>query len=150
VIVFFAKNLQRLIRKVYLTICLWLSMKEISVYINNDDLARVTEILRKHNVGGISFYEVHAAGRRERDAVPEMVRNYMTGRMVTPDFIKRTKLEIIVSDSVMNEIVDDISNSLGQDAAVDKARGMIFIKDVSDAIEIGGTKDRGEAALTRK
>jgi nitrogen regulatory protein P-II 1 len=150
VIVFFAKNLQRLIRKVYLTICLWLSMKEISVYINNDDLARVTEILRKHNVGGISFYEVHASGRRERDAVPEMVRNYMTGRMVTPDFIKRTKLETIVSDSVMNEIVDDISNSLGQHAAVDEARGMIFIKDVSDAIEIGGTKDRGEAALTRK
>ncbi|MFL6512765.1 MAG: P-II family nitrogen regulator [Nitrososphaera sp.] len=124
-------------------------MKEISLYINSDDLARVTEILRKHNVGGISFYEVHAAGRREREAVPEMVRNYMTGRKVTPEYLKRTKVETIVSDSAMNQIVDDISNSLGQQAG-DKARGMIFIKDVSDAIEIGGTKDRGEAALTRK
>ena len=147
-IVFFAKNLQILMRKVYLTICLWLSMKEISIFISSDDLARVTEILRKHNVGGLSFFEVHAAGRRERDAVPEMVRNYMTGRTITPDFVKRTKIETIVSDSAMNQIVDDISNSLSEHAG-NNARGMIFIKDVSEALELG-TKERGEAVLTRK
>ena len=33
-------------------------MKEISIFIRTDDLAQVTEILRKHNVGGISFYEI--------------------------------------------------------------------------------------------
>ena len=147
-IVFFAKNLQILMRKVYLTICLWLSMKEISIFISSDDLARVTEILRKHNVGGLSFFEVHAAGRRERDAVPEMVRNYMTGRTITPDYVKRTKVETIVSDSTMNQIVDDILNSLGQHVG-DEAHGMIFIKDVYGAYEIG-TKQRGEAVLTGK
>lgn len=123
-------------------------MKEISIFIPTDDLAQVTEILRKHNVGGISFYEINGAGRTKRDAVPEMVRSYMTGRKITPDYARRTKVETIVSDSAMNQIVDDISNSLGQHAGKE-AHGMIFVKDVSDACEIG-TKQRGEAVLTGK
>ena len=123
-------------------------MKEISLFIIRDDLERVTDILRKHNVGGITFYEINGAGRTKRDAIPEMVRSYMTGRTITPDYVKRTKVETIVSDSTMNQIVDDISNSLGQRAG-NNARGMIFVKDVSDAYEIG-TKQRGEAVLTSK
>ena len=47
-------------------------MKEISIYIPTHDLEQVTEILRKHNVGGITFYEINGAGRTQRDAVPEM------------------------------------------------------------------------------
>ena len=123
-------------------------MKEISIFIRTDDLARITEILRKHNVGGITFYEINGAGRTKWDAVPEMVRSYMTGRAITPEYAKRTKVEIIVSDSAMNQIVDDILNSLSQHAGKE-AHGMIFIKDVSDAYEIG-TKQRGEAVLTSK
>ena len=123
-------------------------MKEISLFILRDDLERVTEILRKHNVGGITFYEINGAGRTKRDAVPEMVRSYMTGRTITPDYAKRTKVETIVSDSAVNQIVDDISNSLGQHAG-GEAHGMIFIKEVSDAYELG-TKQRGEAVLTSK
>ena len=123
-------------------------MKEISIYVPTDDLARVIEILRKHNVGGMTFYEINGAGRTKREAVPEMVRSYMTGRTITPEHIKRTKVETIVSDSAMNQIVDDISNSLGQHDGTE-AHGMIFIKDVSDAYEIG-TKQRGEAVLTSK
>jgi nitrogen regulatory protein P-II 1 len=122
-------------------------MKEISIFIRTDDLGQVTEILRKHNVGGISFYEITGAGRTKRDAVPEMVRSYMTGRTITPDYVKRTKVETVVSDSAMNQIVDDILNALSSHAQ--EAHGMIFIKDVSDAYEIG-TKQRGEAVLSSK
>ena len=123
-------------------------MKEISIYIPVHDLEQVSEILRKHNVGGISFYEINGAGRTKRDAVQEMVRSYMTGRTIIPDYARRTKIEVIVSDSATNQIVDDILNSLGQHAGKE-AHGMIFVKDVSDACEIG-TKQRGEAVLTRK
>jgi nitrogen regulatory protein P-II 1 len=123
-------------------------MKEISFIIHTDDLAKVTEILRKHKVGGMTFYDVNGAGREKREAVPEMVRAYMTGRTITPDYVRRTKVETIVSDSAMNQIVDDISTSLGPHAG-GEAHGMIFIKDVSDAYEIG-TKQRGEAVLTRR
>ena len=123
-------------------------MKEISVSIRTDDLIQVTDILRKDNAGGISFYEINGAGRTQRDAIPEMVRSYMTGKTIMPDYAKRTKVEVIVSDSATNQIVDDILNSLGQHAGKE-AHGMIFVKDVSDACEIG-TKQRGEAVLTRK
>ena len=124
-------------------------MKEKSILIRTDDLEQVTEILRKHNVGGISFYDIKGAGRMKRDAIPEMVRSYMTGRTITPDYVKRTKVETIVHDSKMNQIIDDISNSLSQHTGKDEAHGMIFVKNVSDAYEIG-TKQRGEAVLSTK
>jgi nitrogen regulatory protein P-II 1 len=123
-------------------------VKEISILITTEDLALVTEILKKHNVGGMTFYEINGVGRTKRDAVPEMVRAYMTGRMITPDYVKRIKVETIVSDSLVNQILEDISNSLGQHAG-NEAHGMIFIKDVYDAYEIG-TKQRGETVLTSK
>ncbi len=123
-------------------------MKEISIFIPTDDLAQVTEILKKHNVGGMTFYEINGAGRTKREALPVMVRSYMTGRMITPDYVKRIKVETVVSDSAVNQIVDDISNTLSQ-LGENEAHGMIFIKDVYDAYEIG-TKQRGEAVLTSK
>lgn len=123
-------------------------MKEISIYIPSHDLEQVSEILEKHNVGGISFYEINGAGRTRRNAIPEIVDSYMTGRTVIPEHTKRTKVEVIVSDAASNQIVDDILNRLGQHAG-EEAHGMIFVKDVSDAREIG-TEQRGEAVLTRK
>ena len=35
------------------------------------------------------FYEIHGRGRTKREEVPEMVRFYMTGRKVTPKFVKK-------------------------------------------------------------
>ena len=72
----------------------------------------------------------------------------MTGRTVSPDYSKRTKIETIVSDSAMDQIVDDLINSISSHAG-EEAHGMIFTKDVSNAYEIG-TKKRGEAALSNK
>ena len=123
-------------------------MKEISIFVPTEDLEQVAEILKKHKVGGMTFYQINGAGRTKREALPEMVRSYMTGRMITPDYAKRIKVETIVSDSLVNQILEDISNSIGQHAG-NEAHGMIFIKDVYDAYEIG-TKQRGEAVLTSK
>jgi nitrogen regulatory protein P-II 1 len=63
------------------------------------------------------------------------------------DYVKRTKVETIVSDSAMNQIVDDILNNLNP--RKEEAHGIIFVKHVSDAYEIG-TKQRGEAVLSSK
>ena len=123
-------------------------MKEISIFVPTEDLEQVAEILKKHKVGGMTFYQINGAGRTKREALPEMVRSYMTGRMITPDYAKRIRVETIVSDSLVNQILEDISNSLGQHAG-NEAHGMIFIKDVYDAYEIG-TKQRGEAVLVSK
>lgn len=123
-------------------------MKEISIFVPTEDLEQVAEILKKHKVGGMTFYQINGAGRTKREALPEMVRSYMTGRMITPDYAKRIRVETIVSDSLVNQILEDISNSIGQHAG-NEAHGMIFIKDVYDAYEIG-TKQRGEAVLVSK
>jgi nitrogen regulatory protein P-II 1 len=123
-------------------------VKEISIFIPTEDLEQVAEILKKHKVGGMTFYQINGAGRTKREALPEMVRSYMTGRMITPDYAKRIKVETIVSDSLVNQILEDISNSIGQHAG-NEAHGMIFIKDVYDAYEIG-TRQRGEAVLVSK
>lgn len=52
-------------------------MKEITFFIRKEDLTQVTEILRKHKVGGISFYDINGAGGVKRDEIPEMVRSYI-------------------------------------------------------------------------
>ena len=120
-------------------------MKQIDIFIRTDDLKQVTDILQKSGVGGITFYEIKGAGRMKREAVPEMVRSYMTGRMITPEYVKRTKVEAVVPDSAVKIIVDGL-NDISSDK---EAHGMIFVKDVSDAYEIG-TKVSGEAALYAK
>jgi nitrogen regulatory protein P-II 1 len=68
---------------------------------------------------------------------------YMTGKMITPEFVKGTKVEVIVTDSSADQIVEDVLNDLGT------AHGMIFVKDVSGAYEIG-SKLKGESVLTPK
>jgi nitrogen regulatory protein P-II 1 len=70
----------------------------------------------------------------------------MTGRKVTPEFVKRTKVETFVTDSSAKEIVEDLTTNLGSES---DPRGMVFVKEVSNAYEIG-TKQSGEAALTAK
>jgi nitrogen regulatory protein P-II 1 len=147
-VIFLAKTFLKIKEKGYLTPNVYPSVKELSIFIPTEDLEQVVEILKKHKVGGMTFYQINGAGRTKRDALPEMVRSYMTGKMITPDYAKRIKVETIVSDSLVNQILEDISNSLGQHAG-NEAHGMIFIRDVYDAYEIG-TKQRGEAVLTPK
>ena len=119
-------------------------MKELVIYVITEDLPKVTDILRKHNVGGMVFYEINGRGRTKREEVPEMVRSYMTGRKVTPEFAKRTKVETFVTDSAAKEIVDEIISSIGSET---DPRGMVFVKEVSSAYEIG-TKQSGDVVLT--
>ena len=119
-------------------------MKELVIYVITEDLPKVTDILRKHNVGGMVFYEINGRGRTKREEVPEMVRFYMTGRKVTPEFAKRTKVETFVTDSAAKEIVDEIINNIGSET---DPRGMVFVREVSSAYEIG-TKQSGDVVLT--
>ena len=121
-------------------------MKEIDIYVITDDLPKVTDILRKHNVRGLSFYEIDGRGNTKHAEIPEMVRSYMTGRKITPEHVKRTKVETVVTDSSAKEIVEDLITNLGSES---NPRGMVFVKEVSNAYELG-TKQSGEATLTLK
>jgi nitrogen regulatory protein P-II 1 len=121
-------------------------MKEISIYVPQEKLFEVTEILHKHNVMGLTFSEVMGSGRTKNEPIPEQVRFYMSGRMIIPEYVKRSKVETIVQDSAVKEIADDIMNSLKTDK---HAHGLVFVKDVTDAFDIR-TKARGEQVLNQE
>src|SRR5215813_5522497 len=117
-------------------------MKEISIFVRTADLEQVTEILNKHKVSGMTFYDVYGA-------VPGMAESYMTGRTIIPDYVKKTKVETIASDYATKQIIDDISDSLSQHLEKDIHGTMIFVKDISDAYEIGTRqRQRRELVLT--
>ncbi|HKO64268.1 MAG TPA: P-II family nitrogen regulator [Candidatus Nitrosocosmicus sp.] len=119
------------------------AMKELSIFIRAENLHEVTEILRKYNVGGLAFYEVNARGRTKIKQVDEMVREYMTGRKITPEHERRTKVETIVPDSSANQIIDDLVKI----RSGSEGHGMIFVKEVVNAYEIG-TAQSGEGILS--
>ena len=121
-------------------------MKQIVIYVEPETSSDIIDILNKHEVGGVAFYDLMGAGPIEHEPVPEMVRMYMTGKSIIPEHIKITKLESVVSDSVVQEIVDDILNSIQPGK---EPHGIIFVKDVDNAYIIG-TKQSGEEAIRKR
>ncbi len=120
-----------------------LSMKELTIFIPQEKLFEVTEILQKHNVAGLTFTDVMGVGRTKHDPIPEQVRMFMTGKTIIPDFVKGSKVETIVGDSEVKAIVDDILISVTEGK---HAHGRIFVKDVSDLFVLGSNV-HGEDAL---
>jgi len=54
-----------------------------------------------------------------------------------------TKIEVLVPDSMSKQIVDDILNAISTGSSAD---GKIFLKDISEAYDIG-SKHSGDSAL---
>lgn len=118
-------------------------MKEIEIIVTQNIVGEVNQILYKHKVGGMMFYDIKGRGRAERSVVEEKVEVYSTGRKYVPEFGTRTKIEIVVSDSMAKPLVDDLLQTLSTGSAAD---GKIFVKDISEAYDIG-SKESGDSAL---
>ncbi|MGA9933491.1 MAG: hypothetical protein WBP83_00080, partial [Nitrososphaeraceae archaeon] len=89
---------------------------------------------------------IHATGHTKRKEIPEMVHSYQTGRMVTPESEKRTKVETLVPDSVMDSIVQELVKNVGSES---RPGGLVFITDVSNA-HLLGTSRTGESLLIKE
>jgi nitrogen regulatory protein PII len=104
-------------------------VKELSICLLTEAVPTATEILRKHGIGGLAFYEIYGAGRTRRHEIPELVfrgaRAYQTGRRITPEFEKRSKIETFVPDSSAKEIVDELISCFG---SASEPRGMCLLK----------------------
>jgi nitrogen regulatory protein P-II 1 len=114
-------------------------MKRLDMIIPHERLSEVNELLHKHKVGGMTFYDIKGRGRAKREPVS-------VGRGVmryVPEFGFRTKIEVLVPDAKAKEIVDDLLRTLSTGSASD---GKIFIYDVAEAYDIG-SKEKDEAAL---
>ena len=122
-------------------------MKQLEIVVPHERLSDVNRILYNHKVGGMMYYDIKGRGRVERKPTEERVSaeagGYTTGRRYIPEFGTRTKVEVLVSDSQYKQIVDQILKTVSTGSAAD---GKIFIKDISEAYDIG-SKQSGDSAL---
>src|SRR5688572_24444425 len=101
-------------------------MKRLDVIIPQERLAEVNDILHRHKVGGMTFYDIKGRGRAKREPVS-------VGRGVmryVPEFGFRTKIEVLVTDELATKLVKDLLKEISTGSASD---GKIFVYDVAQA-----------------
>ncbi len=112
-------------------------MKKIEAIIKPFKLDEVKDKLNEIGIKGITVSEVKGFGRQKGHT--ELYR----GAEYVVDFLPKVKLEIIVSDSMVNEVVDAISKTAQTGRIGD---GKIFVLPVEDIVRIR-TMEHGEEAI---
>ena len=112
-------------------------MKKVEAIIKPFKLDEVKDQLNEIGVKGITVSEVKGFGRQKGHA--ELYR----GAEYIVDFLPKIKLEIIVSD----ELVDNVINAVTKSAQTGRiGDGKIFVTSLEDTIRIR-TGERGEEAI---
>ena len=112
-------------------------MKLIIAVIKPFKLDEVREALSAIGVQGITATEVKGFGRQKGNT--ELYR----GAEYVVDFLPKIKLEIAVSDELLDKTIETISKSASTGKIGD---GKVFVLDLQDAIRVR-TGDRGDSAL---
>ena len=112
-------------------------MKKIEAIIKPFKLDEVKERLREVGVSGMTVYEVKGFGRT--GGKTEIYR----GSAYVVDFVPKVRLEIIVKDSMVFDVVNAISAAAKTGKIGD---GKIFVSAIEEAIRIR-TGERGEDAV---
>lgn len=114
-------------------------MKRIEIIIPYERLDKTNNILEQFEVGGMNFYHISGRGKTKWKPVP-VGRGVM---MHTPKYGTRTKIEVLVPDSLVEKIIEQLLNELSTGSVSD---GKIFVSDVIQAYDIG-TKNKNELAI---
>jgi len=112
-------------------------MKKIEAIIKPFKLDEVKDQLNEKGAFGITVTEVKGFGRQKGHT--ELYR----GAEYIVDFLPKTKLEVVVKDGQLEEIVDVITKAAQTGRIGD---GKIFVTDLQEVIRIR-TKERGEDAI---
>ncbi len=112
-------------------------MKKIEAIIRPGKLEDIKEALNKYNVQGLTISQVmgcgHQKGRKE----------YYRGTEVTMNLLPKIKLEIVIKDESLEDVLAIISKEAKTGEVGD---GKVFIYNVENAIRIR-TGEQGEAAI---
>jgi nitrogen regulatory protein P-II 1 len=112
-------------------------MKKIEAIIQPFKLEEVKEALKGAGIDGMTISEVRGHGRQKGH------KEVYRGQEYNVDLLPKVKLEMVVSDSRL----DDVVRTLAAAARTGKiGDGKIFIFEVAEAIRIRN-EDRGESAL---
>jgi nitrogen regulatory protein P-II 1 len=112
-------------------------MKKIEAVIKPDMFSSVKLALAKAGHTSLTAYDVK--GRGKQSGVIETV----DGKSIRADILPKTKIEIVVEDEKVKEIIDIIIKTACTDTIGD---GKIFVSPVEDAIRIR-TSQRGAKAI---
>jgi nitrogen regulatory protein P-II 1 len=114
-------------------------MKRLDIIIPPEHLRDLDKLLHKHKVGGMSFHDVKGRGRTQSEPVSV---GYSRVTYV-PEFGYRTKIELVVSDLLAENIINDILEILGTGGGI---IGKIFVSNVAEAYDIRSS-EKDDAAL---
>ena len=112
-------------------------MRKVEAIIKPFKLDEVKEALNEIGIQGITVSEVKGFGRQKGHT--ELYR----GAEYVVDFIPKIKMEIIVSDEVVTQVVDTIAEAAKTGRIGD---GKIFVTPIDEIIRIR-TGERGEDAI---
>ena len=102
-------------------------MKKIEAIIKPFKLDEVKEALSKVGVSGLTVFEVKGFGRQKGHT--ELYR----GAEYVVDFLPKIKLEFIINDEILEEVIETIKSSAHTGKIGD---GKIFISSIEEIIRI--------------
>lgn len=112
-------------------------MKKIEAIIKPEKFDDIKEALNKHNVKGMTISQVMGYGNQKGQ------KNYYRGAEIGINLLPKTKLEIVVNDEHVDEVVAVIAQTAKTGNIGD---GKIFVYDLENAIRIR-TGESGESAV---
>jgi nitrogen regulatory protein P-II 1 len=112
-------------------------MKKIEAIIKPFKLDDVKEALSEVNIQGMTISEVKGHGRQKGHT--EIYR----GAEYVVDFIPKVKIEVVVTDDVLDTVIEKIEEAAKTGKLGD---GKIFVFDIEQAIRVR-TGERGEDAI---
>tara|TARA_Y100001960_G_scaffold300210_1_gene349064 strand:+ start:883 stop:1221 length:339 start_codon:yes stop_codon:yes gene_type:complete len=112
-------------------------MKKVDAIIKPFKLDEVKDKLNEIGIKGITVSEVKGFGRQKGHT--ELYR----GAEYVVDFLPKIKLEIVIHDNLLDDVISTIMNA-GQTGRI--GDGKIFVTDLVDAVRIR-TGERGEDAI---
>lgn len=112
-------------------------MKKVEAIIRPGKLEDIKEALNKYNVNGLTISQVMGCGLQKGR------KEYFRGNEVTMNLLPKIKIETVVRDDQLDEVVNIISKEAKTGEVGD---GKIFIYNVEDTIRIR-TGERGDTAI---
>ena len=112
-------------------------MTKIEAVVQNSKLEAVKTALQEIGVEGMTVLEVRGHGRQKGHT------EFYRGQEYTVDLIPKTKLELVLSDELVEKVVQAIMTASRTGKIGD---GKIFLSKVDEVIRIRN-EERGEGAL---
>lgn len=112
-------------------------MKKIEAIVRPGKLEEIKEELNKYNIQGITITQVMGCGLQKGRT------EFYRGTAVTLNLLPKIKIEIVVTDDNLDNVINIITDSSKTGFVGD---GKIFVYNVEDAVRIR-TGEKGDSAI---